>query len=455
MAAFNQYKGVHSCTRSIEPAAGVPESATSPVIKEQSGATQQQAFQPTSIPHYAFVKFSSYRVSLKTFYVIGISSQVVRDWDRNQVVHTCEWHPASSNGSELQTNPTPILANASMLYVSFDEGGMTYVPAIVNCTFDDEVGADGNGGSLVIRVSLTYHRWERNVPATVHVEHTGDIDFFLRPPKEKPHKYVFCGPPMYGHVNTDWIKAWLVYHNYMWNGDALFFFYNEGGLWDVERHYFKEFEDAGLLDITDLTSPHIQSQYPSHYFHQILYMNDCLQRAQFLADFVFFFDFDEFLQIRPPLTLDGLLQAHTDLPWLTFGNIPADFSHCTAPAPQQQYPIERMLWHDNRPECNDGDQDPWFCVADRGRRKWVANTRLTILGGVHRSALPMEGGRHVNASEGRVIHFHGVLNTDSKLCSFLEEESSLGHMERDEWIKVEMAKAKLFPIRRKVSLAES
>lgn len=113
---------------------------------------------------------------------------------------------------------------------------------------------------------------------------------------------------MHGHVNAEWVKAWLVYHNYVWNGDALFFFYNVGGLKDDERHYFKDFIDAGILDITDLTSPSIQSLYPSWYYHQLLYINDCLQRARFRAEFVFFFDFDEFLQVDPHIKMNLLRQ---------------------------------------------------------------------------------------------------------------------------------------------------
>lgn len=84
----------------------------------------------------------------------------------------------------------------------------------------------------------------------------------------------------------------------IWNGDAHFFFYNVGGLMDDERHHFKDFIDARLLNITDLISPYIQSLYPSWYYHQLLYINDCLQRARFLANYIFFFDFDEFLQVQ-------------------------------------------------------------------------------------------------------------------------------------------------------------
>lgn len=117
-----------------------------------------------------------------------------------------------------------------------------------------------------------------------------------------------------------------------------------------------------------------------------------------------------------------------------------------------------MIWHDKLPECMHADEDPWMCIASVGRRKWVANTKHTILGGVHRAALPYEGGVNMNASEARVIHFHGVLNPYHTLCNTEVEEKDYGNlarMERDEAISLDFAKAKLFPVERKEVIAKS
>jgi hypothetical protein len=284
---------------------------------------------------------------------------------------------------------------------------------------------------------------------------------------------------MHTNVNADWIKAWIVYHNYIFNGDALYFFYNVGGLKDEDRHRFNDFVDAGLLNITDSTS-HYSQLYPSWYYHQLLYIEDCLQRSRFLADYVFFFDFDEFLQVflfsffncsfymffvRPldlylrfsdvfqipaPETIESLLEKHKELPWLTVGSFPADHDHCTPAATSGlQYPVERMLWHAKVPECMHADEDPWMCIAAVGRRKWIANTKYTLLGGVHRAALPFEGGINMNASAARVIHFHGVLNPNIALCNHLVEArdyGNLGHMERNDGISRAFTQAKLLPV---------
>ena len=111
---------------------------------------------------------------------------------------------------------------------------------------------------------------------------------------------------MHTHVNVEWVKAWMVYHNYLWNGDALFFFYNVGGLKDADRRVLQEFLDAGRLIITDHSGEDYERVYPSWYHHQLLYIEDCLFRARSLADHVFFFDFDEFLQV-----LHGLMVLMT------------------------------------------------------------------------------------------------------------------------------------------------
>lgn len=186
MAALNNARASSSSfIGSVGPEAASEQSNEAPAL------LQQQAFQPTSIPHYAFIKFSSYRVSLRTFYVVGISSTVVREWDKKQVVHSCEWHPANRTRKIVHKGPEDfVVANASMLYIPFDENGMTYVSAIVNCTFHDNVGVDGNGGLLVLRVSLSYHRWEKNVPAIVHDELAGEVNYFLNS-REEVHILLF------------------------------------------------------------------------------------------------------------------------------------------------------------------------------------------------------------------------------------------------------------------------
>lgn len=112
-----------------------------------------------------------------------------------------------------------------------------------------------------------------------------------------PFKYAFCGAPMHGTVRADWILHWMKYHHYLTEGSAHFFFYNLGGLANSDRPVFNEFINAGLLSITDILDPNLSWDYPTWYFHQVLLINDCLHRSRFMAERVFFFDYDEFLQV--------------------------------------------------------------------------------------------------------------------------------------------------------------
>lgn len=158
------------------------------------------------------------------------------------------------------------------------------------------------------------------------------------------------------------------------------------------------------------------------------------------------------LQVRAPMTIVSLLDNPKERRWLTLGSIPADLGHCsssTSSTSDHEYVVERMLWHDKLPECMHNDEDPWLCIAHIGRRKWVANTKYTITGGVHRAALPSEGGVNMNASEARIIHFHSALNPYQARCNFQVEDvdiNSLRHLERDNAIALNFKQAKLFPV---------
>lgn len=162
-----------------------------------------------------------------------------------------------------------------------------------------------------------------------------------------------------------------------------------------------------------------------------------------------------FCQVRAPETIHSLLQKNKEAPWITFGNIPADIGHCEpqSEAGMPKLPIERMLWHDQRPECIHGDEDPWTCVASQGRRKYCANTELTLAAGVHRAALPFEGGINMNASQARVLHFQGALSQSSGLCRYVVEKDSrsLDYMEMDKYVSITYGQAKKFPIKRRIS----
>ena len=154
----------------------------------RSEAKLQRVFQPASLPHYSFVKFSAYRQSLHTFFVTGISSYVARTFDKDKVAHTCEWHPAEGGALSLagrkQNQHGFVETEARMLYMKTDDNHGTYGPTIINCTFAAQVGADRKGGLLILRISTGYDRWERNRPVVAMEELPGEVDIVMTPPEK-------------------------------------------------------------------------------------------------------------------------------------------------------------------------------------------------------------------------------------------------------------------------------
>lgn len=165
---------------------GVSDKNPHPNPWDRSEAKRQRVFQPASLPHYAFVKFSAYRYSLRTFFITGITSYVARAYDRGRIVHTCEWHPGDDSRQNF------VESEANHIYWKTDENSGTYNPTTINCTFGKDVGADRMGGWLVLRISTGYDRWDRNLPVVAMEELAGEVDVVLTPPEKVRPKFKFA-----------------------------------------------------------------------------------------------------------------------------------------------------------------------------------------------------------------------------------------------------------------------
>lgn len=383
-------------------------------------AEEPRALQPLSFALYPYAKFSTYRLSLNTFFVVGLTSAVARAFDTP--VYNCQW---KQRGKDL------VITNAEMIYIKYDENRMPFVPSIVNCTFPTAVGEDGNGGVLKLAVTIKPKRDNPTgtVTADVLYESKGAVRSFNDTLKtlerdgaaSLPYKYAFCGPPMHGKIRAEWILGWLTYHYNLYEGlegKVRFFFYNVGGLHPEGRRLLDPFIQAGVIEVIDALD---EWYYPAHYHNQVMFINDCLHRTRYLAQWTLFHDFDEFLYIPPPLTLATLLQQNEDRPWMTFGSMPASWGLCTdRPEPStNKWPVEKMVWVEKQPECRYAKMstDPWMCTGPLGRRKYVVNPRKVLASGVHVISLDTEaGGLDLNGSVGRVHHYHGALALMNRLC---------------------------------------
>lgn len=370
---------------------------------------QSRKLQPVGRAQYPFILFSVYRYALNTFFVIGETSLVVRAFEHDKPVYDCEWSPMLANGT---VSDSRTLTQAHMIYVKFDENGMGYGPALVNCTFNESIGSDGLGGVLRLHVARGPYRGDK---FTVEdVLHEG-----ARTPASAARKvstYAFCGPPMYGTIKARWIQHWLAYHVFLWKADVHFYFYNIGGFKTAEDYQVVEpYVMAGLLTLIEIESTAIED-FPAWYKHQLVFINDCIHRTRTAGhSWSFFNDFDELLYFSPPHTVESLIRDHPQAAWMTFANMPASSGHC-AVREESRWPLERLMWHNKVPECMKAERDPWMCTGSQGRRKYMVNPSKVFSSGVHRISIPEEGGVDLNGSVARVIHFHGVLSSGSNVC---------------------------------------
>ncbi|KAJ7525482.1 hypothetical protein O6H91_17G053200 [Diphasiastrum complanatum] len=424
--------------------------STAAVVSNFTRKQHKQSLRPHGHAHYPFVQFSAYRESPRVFFVIGITSVVARKFD-HVLVYKCEWHP-KPNGSE-PSQPSKV-TDAELMYVYFDQMPRIYVVAPVNCTFEDDVGMDvEEGGSLFMTVSVGPHPGDTERVLALQEQKGEAVEAMRNRDQPLPLKYAFCGPPMHGNIRAEWVLHWLVYHHYLWRDSVHFFFYNVGGITDSVRQVLSPFVHKGLLTILDVED---QKEYPSWYFNQLLFVNDCLHRTRYLSSWTFFHDFDEFLAISSPNTLDKLLDEYKDAPYLSFGSLRASPWICADIHPgSSEWPLQRMRWVEKQPYCCVPDQDPWLCIHGAGARKYAVNPRKVFAGGIHKTAIPEEGGVNLNASIARLHHYQGIVSNKSTLCSSTVNASmpletlhqyfpSSNYYLRDDHVSTQIGKAREF-----------
>ncbi|KAJ7536990.1 hypothetical protein O6H91_12G091600 [Diphasiastrum complanatum] len=406
---------------------------------------KQYSLRPHGHAHYPFVQFSAYRDSPRVFFIVGVTSVVAREFDLP--VYKCEWYPKSE-----PPQPSKV-TDAKMIYVYFDQMPRIYVVATVNCTFEEDAVLGEEGGSLFMTVSVGPHPGDTK-RVLVLQEHNGESKKAMRNQDQQPPlKYAFCGPPMYGNIKAEWVLHWLVYHHYLWRDSVHFFLYNVGGITDSVRKVISPFINKGLLTIYDVED---QKEYPSWYYNQLLFSNDCLHRTRYLSSWTFFHDFDEFFTMSSSITLDKLLDQYKDVPYLSFGSVRASLWMCAdVHAGSSEWPLQRMRWAEKQPYCCVPNQDPWVCIYGGGARKYVVNPRKVFAVGVHSTALPEDGGVNLNASIVRLNHYPGMLSNKTSSCSFTVNVSmptellhqyapSSQSYVRDDSISIQMGKAREF-----------
>ena len=305
-----------------------------------------------------FVQYGAYRGASNSFAVVGLASKPLYVFGEPRF--ECYWEPIYTLGSNNRSSssaPRDVrkqhgkrgikgIAKAMLPDVGY---GRVYTTVVVNCTFNETVGSSSSssssssspspslvlGGQLVLYASagLSNDPLIRN--ATIRKRSKKERIVALResggfnesrfdgPPY--PYDILYCGSPIFGHVNEARIRDWMAYHVRLFGARSHFVFHDAGGMHPRVRAVLEPWRRKGHVTIQDVRA---EAEFDSHYHNQFLLLNDCLHRTRFLANWTFFFDVDEFIYVAPELSIHKILSWHANDTLLRFQQLRMSNSVC-------------------------------------------------------------------------------------------------------------------------------
>ncbi|GJP51797.1 hypothetical protein CLOM_g10936 [Closterium sp. NIES-68] len=373
---------------------------------------------------YGFVKFSAYRVSPSLIAILGLSALAMHD---NHRLSFCEWH--GMDGSVIP-------GRLEMLYVG-EHHNFLYETVVLNCLLDSPVQSPGGYLKARINSEVLYpYREAKSEPLT-------------DPAPPFRHHLLFCGPPMYGTMEPRVILEWLDYHR-VYAGADHFVFYDSGAVDVAVRKALEGYLSAGALEITDFREA---QQWDAWLWAQSLAIQDCMYRSRRVAEWVFMQDFDEFLEVLPPLTVPALLAKYQGRPWISYGCAVFNSSYCVdsptnAAAGLATHDrrrngdlrggggaagggggarrvhmegllIERMHFRWPHIYCMDTQKyRPEHCLDQEGHRKYILNPRRVQAAQIH-IVVKGEGmgeGVDMDTDDMRLAHYRGLATKGARMC---------------------------------------
>ncbi|KAL2652723.1 hypothetical protein R1flu_020851 [Riccia fluitans] len=172
-----------------------------------------------------------------------------------------------------------------------DTHGRNYDTLVIRCSFLQPVGTDGCGGFLYLNMS---HRVEPAYSELIPVFHErpGLMNATLFNLTTFQFEYVYCSAPIWTNLSAVHVKQWFMYHHMLLNRNVRYFVYDNTGTESETMAVLQPFIDAGILTVIN---QHRERDYSVWYHTQAPTINDCIRRARFLAKWVLFWDFDEYL----------------------------------------------------------------------------------------------------------------------------------------------------------------
>lgn len=359
-----------------------------------------------------FVELGAYRGGPDTFAVVGLAAKPIHVFAN--AGFECEWIPAttfdsSSSSSAVKGRAEKMLPDWNM--------GRQYTVVVVNCSFAERVGVDGNGGQLILYAS--YGDGIKIKPAERIVameEKQGQYDEnFFKPPY--PYDFVYCGSSLFGSINPQRIREWMAYHVNLFGKRSHFFFHDStGAVNDGVRKVLQPWKELGYVTVHDIKQ---EQQYDGYYHNQFLIVNDCHHRTRFLSNWTFFFDVDEYLYVPPGESLHSVMDGLSNYTQVIFEQKPMSSKLCYSKRNKSSrgWGFEKLVYRNVQKGIT------WD-------RKYAIQPRNVLTTGVHRSdhmvglSLGYDPESHVPKL--RYYHYHDTITqSDDPLCQEFANSSQI------------------------------
>lgn len=283
-----------------------------------------------------FVHMGSYRGGPDSFAVIGLGAKPAHMY--GNAGFECEWVSVGNMQNSInQGSATDLLHNNSIKgktvkFLPDWNMGRQYTVVVVNCSFEQPVGTDREGGKLVVYALYGEGSGRSAMMPERFVALTEKKDEYdakkFQPPY--PYDFVYCGSPLYGELNAQRIREWMAYHVKLFGKRAHFFLHDAGGVTASVERVLRPWRKRGYVTLQDIRE---EEGYDGYYHNQFLVVNDCLHRTRFLSTWTFFFDVDEYVYVPKGESLVSVMQGFSNYSQVIFRQKPMAAHLC---APSQQ-----------------------------------------------------------------------------------------------------------------------
>lgn len=392
-----------------------------PVMAPRQG---DYKFRVSGRPLHPLMSFSAFRFGLDEFTAVGLAAPSLLPPSffeaQEDSCSWVEWDAASETGfsspMERKKDGRGVQYGQKRT-ILLKDGDSPYVVIVVKCKFGDPAGSNGYGGHLFMNSSAgEYIPLLSEPPESIDkIQFEGPLD----------RRFAVCTPPIWGKLNADHLKEWLVYHHHLLGSERIhYFFYAGVALDEPTRRVLQPLLDQHMATVVDLSADMDLVGGPSQFPSTHLSRNDCVQRSRFFADWAVLWDFHEFLQTFSPHHLLDVVRDNSDKPFIAFGNQRWSSAYCaTADNTTDQWTTDRMIFRLALPNCGNRNH-PAPCPGGEGERRHIVSPRKVYA--VHHQFVmdPPWGGADVSTEQARVNQFLGTFVSSKpgeEVCTIVKD----------------------------------